>query len=129
MRIATIVLLAAALSGCGMNTDTPENRAAAMASLFNKTKGMTVGAKADDLSARADGKTMVLTFKNAVEEGVVVPQDEAKAGITQLVCGNKSYTAILDQGVDLRVEMFDKGGKALPPVTIDACPGGAANAG
>jgi hypothetical protein len=129
VRTAFVILLAGTLAACGMKTDTPEDKAATMASLFNKTKGLTAGAMAKDLSARADGNTMVLTFKNAMEDGVTVSEQEAKTGITQLVCGNKNYTDILDQGVALRVEMFTNGGKAIPPVQIDACPGHPAKAG
>lgn len=129
MRTAIAIMLAATLTACGMKTDTPEDKAATMASLFNKTKGLSVGGEmADDLSARAEGKTMVLTFKNAVEDGVTISEEEAKTGITQLVCGNKNYTQILDQGVRLRVEMFSKGGKPVPPVQIDSCPGHPAKA-
>lgn len=128
MRTAAIAIVAVALSACGMKTDTPEDRAATMASLFNKTKGMTAGAMAGDLSARAEGKTMVLTFRNALDDGVTISDQEAKTGITQLVCGNPNYTKILDQGVLLRVEMFTKGGKPIPPVAIDSCPGHPAKA-
>jgi len=128
MRTALVIMLAGTLAACGMKTDTPEDKAATMASLFNKTKGLTAGEMADDLSARAEGKTMVLTFKNAIEDGVNISEEEAKTGITQLVCGNKNYTDILDQGVLLRVEMFSKGGKPVPPVAIDSCPGHPAKA-
>jgi hypothetical protein len=123
MRTALIIMLAGILAACGTKTNTPEDKAATLASLFNKTKGLTAGAMADDLSARAEGNTMVLTFKNAVEDGVTISPEEAKTGITQLVCGNKNYTRILDQGVALRVEMFSKGGRPIPPVSIDSCPG------
>jgi len=128
MRTAVVILLASTLVACGMKTDTPEDRAATMASLFNKTKGLTAGAAADDLSARAEGKTMVLTFKNAMEDGVVIAPDEARTAITPLVCNDKNYRKILDQGVGIRVEMFTKGGTAVPPVSVDKCPGQPAGA-
>jgi hypothetical protein len=129
MRTAILLItLAGTLASCGAKPDSPEDKAAALASLFNKTKGVTAGAMADDLSARAEGKTMVLTFKNALEDDVTISEEEAKTGITQLVCGNKNYTNILDQGVLLRVEMFSKGGKPVPPVSIDSCPGHPAKA-
>ena len=123
VRIAFIAIVAAALAGCGMKTDTPEDRAETIASLFNKTKGFTAGEMADDLSARAEGDTMVLTIKNAIEDGVEVSEEEAETEITRMVCNDENYTGILDQGIGLRVEMFTKGGKAIPPVTIDSCPG------
>jgi hypothetical protein len=121
VRIALIAVLAASLAACGMKTDTPEDKAATMAMLFNKTKGLTAGEAADDLSARADGKFMVLTFKNAMEDAEVTPE-EAKEGITPLICGDENYTNILEQGVGIRVEMFTNSGKAIPPVSIESCP-------
>lgn len=110
-----------------MKTDTPEDKAATMAMLFNKTKGFTAGEAANDLSARADGKFMVLTFKNAMDDAEITPQ-EAKEGITPLICGDKNYTNILEQGVGIRVEMYTKTGKAIPPVSIESCPKDAAPA-
>jgi hypothetical protein len=121
VRTTLIAILAVSLGACGMKTDTPEDKAATMASLFNNTKGLTAGEAADDLSARADGKFMVLTFKNAMDDVEITPQ-EAKEGITPLICGDKNYTNILEQGVGIRVEMFTKGGKAVPPVSIESCP-------
>lgn len=121
--ILMAAVLAAGLAGCGMKTDTPEDRAQTMATLFNKTKGLTAGAMADDLSARAEGKIMVLTFKNAMEDGVTISPEDAKAAITPLICNDKNYTKIIDDGVGIRVEMFSKGGQAVPPVTVESCPG------
>jgi hypothetical protein len=119
--------MAATLGACGMKTDTPEDKAQTMASLFNKTKGLTAGEAAKDLSARADGKFMVLTFKNAMDDVEITPE-EAKEGITPLICGDKNYTNILEQGVGIRVEMYTKSGKAIPPVAIESCPKQAAPA-
>jgi hypothetical protein len=121
VRATFIAVLALSLGACGMKMDTPEDKAATMATLFNKTKGLTAGEAADDLSARADGNFMVLTFKNAMDDADITPE-EAKEGITPLICGDENYTNILEQGVGIRVEMFTKSGKAIPPVSIESCP-------
>ena len=115
-------MLAWAVAGCGIKTDTPEDRAEAMASIFNATKGVTAGSMAGDLSARAEGKYMILTIKNAMEGEVEFSAEEAAEAVTPMICNDKNYLGILEQGVGIKVEMFTNSGAAIPAVTVDKCP-------